>query len=46
LPLLFHDGMLEALALGTDTRPVTGTMHEIMASLTGNLIEQPFRAMR
>ena len=42
--LLFHDEMLEALALGIESRPVEGTMREIMVSLTAKLIQQPHRA--
>jgi hypothetical protein len=42
--LLFHDEMLEALALGVESRLVEGTMREIMVSLTAKLIEQPHRA--
>lgn len=44
--LLFHDEMLEVLARGVESRPVTGTMREILGSLMGNLIDQPNRAGR
>jgi hypothetical protein len=44
--LLFHDEMLEVLALGAESRLMEGTLREIMASLTGTLIEQPHRAER
>ncbi len=44
--LLFHDEMLEALALDVESRLVNGTMREIMVSLTGTLIGQPHRAGR
>ena len=42
--LLFHDEMLEALALGAESRLVNGTMREIMVSLAGTLARQPHRA--
>jgi len=42
--LLFHDEMLEALALDVESRLVNGTMREIMVSLTGTLAGQPHRA--
>jgi hypothetical protein len=41
--LLFHDEMLEALADGIDARLTGGTMREILTSLTGSLIDQPYR---
>jgi hypothetical protein len=44
--LLFHDEMLEALALDVESRLVNGTMREIMVSLTGTLVGQPHRAGR
>ena len=44
--LLFHDEMLEALALDVESRLVNGTMREIMVSLTGTLVGQPYRAGR
>ena len=44
--LLFHDEMLEALALDVESRLVNGTMREIMVSLTGTLAGQPHRAGR
>ncbi len=42
--LLFHDEMLEALALDAGSRLVNGTMREIMVSLAGTLAGQPHRA--
>ena len=44
--LLFHDEMLEALALDIESRLVNGTMREIMVRLTGTLAGQPHRAGR
>ena len=44
--LLFHDEMLEALALDVESRLVNGTLREVMASLTGTLAGQPHRAGR
>jgi hypothetical protein len=44
--LLFHDEMLEALALDVESRLVNGTMREIMVSLAGALAGQPHRAGR
>jgi hypothetical protein len=44
--LLFHDEMLEALALDVESRLANGTMREIMVSLTGTLVGQPYRAGR
>jgi hypothetical protein len=44
--LLFHDEMLEVLAEGIESRAVEGTMRGILESLTGNLIEEPYRAGR
>ena len=41
--LLFHDEMLEALADGIEARLAKGTMREILASLTGSLIDLPHR---
>ena len=41
--LLFHDEMLEALADGIEARLTEGTRREILTSLTGNLIDQPYR---
>jgi hypothetical protein len=41
--LLFHDEMLEALALGIESRLVTGTMGTILGDLADRLIEQPYR---
>lgn len=39
--LLFHDEMLEALALGIESRLVIGTMRGILGDLTASLIERP-----
>jgi hypothetical protein len=44
--LLFHDEMLEALALDVESRLVNATMREIMIGLTGTLAGQPRRAGR
>jgi hypothetical protein len=44
--LLFHDEMLEVLADGIESRLVKGTIREILGSVTGRLIEQPYRARR
>jgi hypothetical protein len=45
--LLFHDEMLEVLAAdGIESRLVKGTMREILGSVTGSIIEQPYRARR
>jgi hypothetical protein len=44
--LLFHDEIVEVLADGIESRAVKGTMRGILESLTGNLIEQPYRARR
>lgn len=41
--LLFHDEMLEVLALGIESRLVQGTLREVLDSLTSILIEQPDR---
>jgi predicted secreted protein len=38
-----RDEMLEALARGIESRLVKGTMRGILDSLTGSLIEQPYR---
>jgi len=43
--LPFHDEMLEALALGIESRLVRGTLREIMADLTAALINEPYRAV-
>jgi hypothetical protein len=44
--LLFHDEMLEALALGIESRLVTGTIGAILEDLAGTLIQRPHRAGR
>ena len=44
--LLFHDEMLEALALGIESRLVQGTTRTIMEGLTRDLIEHPYRSGR
>ena len=41
--LLFHDEMLEALTHGIEARLTHGTMRAILTSLTGSLIDQPYR---
>jgi hypothetical protein len=41
--LLFHDEVLEALADGIEARLTEGTMREILTSLTGSLIDLPYR---
>lgn len=41
--LLFHDEMLEALAGGIEARLTEATMREILTSLTGSLIDLPYR---
>lgn len=41
--LLFHDEMLEALADGIEARLTEGMMREILTSLTGILIDPPYR---
>jgi hypothetical protein len=41
--LMFHDEMLEALADGIEARLAEGTMREILTSLTGSVIDQPYR---
>jgi hypothetical protein len=40
---LFHDEMLEALALGAESRLAKGTLREVLLALTGTLIDQPHR---
>ena len=41
--LMFHNEMLEALADGIEARLNEGTMREILTSLTGSLIDLPYR---
>jgi hypothetical protein len=41
--LLFHDETLEVLAHGIEAQLTQGTMRAILTSLTGSLIDQPYR---
>jgi hypothetical protein len=43
--LLFHDEMLDTLARGIESRLMKGTMREILADLTAELIDQAHRPM-
>jgi hypothetical protein len=42
--LLFHDEMLEVLALGIESRLVTGVLGKVLETLSGTLIREPLRA--